>query len=76
MRRDYCEKDGYSVTYTDADVCFENTETAQALVVSNDGELLINNFDAQTTASLMAWYERIYKTIVSFRTLDRMGDAV
>lgn len=76
MRRDYCEKDGYSVTYTDADVCFENVNTAEALVISNDGAELINNFDEETTAYLIEWYHKIYKTILWFRTLDRMEAAV
>lgn len=75
MRRDYCEKDGFSITYTDRDVCFEEPATAQALVVANDGTLLINNFDAATTEFLIEWYHKIYRTIVSFRTMDRMEDA-
>lgn len=76
MRRDYCEKDGFSITYTDTDVCFEKITTAEALVISNDGKLLINNFDEETTEQLLCWYNKIYKTIVSFRTLDRIEEAV
>ena len=72
MRRDYCEKDHIKVTYTDDDVCFENVETAEALVVGNDGSILINNFDQETTARLLDWYQHIYGTIVRFRSLDRL----
>lgn len=75
-RREYCEKDGYYITYTDRDVCFENTSTAEALLIDNSGAALINDFGAETTALLMEWYQRIYKTIVSFRTLDRLEGAV
>lgn len=75
-RREYCTKDGYYITYTDKDVCFENTSTAEAILIDNSGTPLINDFDAKTAEFLMEWYKRIYKTIVSFRTFDRMGDAV
>lgn len=76
MRRDYCEKDGFSITYTDDDVCFEKMDSAEALVIANDGELLINNFDEKTLSHLIDWYHQIYKTIVMFRSYDRMEDAV
>jgi len=74
--REYCTKDGYYISYTDKDVCFENTSTVETLLLDNTGTPLINNFDADTTAFLAEWYHRIYKTIVSFRTFDRMEDAV
>lgn len=76
MRHDYCEKDGYSVTYTDKDVCFENMSTAEALVVGNDGKVLLNNFDEKTLQYLMKWYHQIYRTILSFRSQDRLEEAV
>lgn len=75
-RREYCEKDGFYITYTDRDVCFEKISTAEALLIDNSGTPLINDFDAETTAFLMEWYRRIYKTVVSFRTFDRLEGVV
>lgn len=72
MRRDYCEKDGISVTYNDDNVAFEDVNTAEALVVANDGTVLINNFDASKTKRLLAWYDKIRGTISYFRSLDRL----
>ncbi len=72
MRHDYCEKDGISITYNDENVAFEDLKTAETLVISNDGGILLNNFDATRTASLMSWYGRIKDTIAYFRSLDRL----
>ena len=72
MRRDYCEKDGISVTYSDDNVAFEDVQTAEALVVANDGSILINNFDATKTSELLAWFDRIKETIAYFRSIDRL----
>lgn len=59
MRNDHCEKDGISVTYTEKDVCFEDTKTAQALLILNDGTIAINNFDEERTLFLLNWYKKI-----------------
>lgn len=72
MREDYCEKDGISVTYNDDNVAFEDVKTADALLVANDGHIILNNFDEDMTDKLMAWYKKIYHSIIYFRTLDRM----
>ncbi len=71
MRHDYCEKDGIYIKCTDNDVCFEDVNTAETVLVLNDGMLAINNFDKKRTETIMKIYWKIYKTIVYFRTLDR-----
>lgn len=76
MRHEYYVKDGYSVTYSDKNVCFENTETAEAICIENDGSISINNFDKKTTEFLMAWYRKIYPTVVTFRTWDMLEETV
>ena len=72
MRKDYCEKDGISITYSDDNVCFEDVNTAEAIVFSNDGTVPINNFDEARTQAFKDWYDRIYPTILYFRSLDRL----
>ena len=72
MRNEYCEKDGISVTYSAENVGFEDVETTEALLVDNNGRILLNNFDEEKTTKLMAWYHRIYRSILYFRSLDRM----
>ena len=77
MRREYCEKNGYFITYTDDDVAFEDIATAESILISNDGIVLHNNFeeDAERTAYLLGEFERIYQTVSLFRSLDSAEDA-
>ena len=44
MRKEFCEKDGILITYTDNDVCFEDTKTAESILLSNDGTIIHSNF--------------------------------
>jgi len=76
MRQEYCVKNEISITYNDDNVSFENLETAEAIVIANDREILINNFDKDQTEYFMNWYSRIYDTIVYFRSLDRLEEIV
>ena len=78
MRREYCEKNGIIITYTDTDVAFEERDTAKAILISNDGIILHNNFgdEPEKTNYFLEDYRRIYPTICFFRSLDQMGDAV
>ena len=78
MRHEYCEKNGIIITYSDTDVAFEERETAMAILISNDGTILHNNFagDAEKTERFLEEFHRIYATVCYFRSLDQMGDAV
>ncbi len=76
MRKEYCEKDGISITYTDKDVCFEDVRTAEAVIFNNDGSIKHNDFyaDVVKTQQFQTWFNRVYKNIVIFRSLDTMED--
>ena len=78
MRHEYCEKNGILITYSDQDVAFEEMETAKAILISNDGRILHNNFldDKEKTHYFLEDFQRIYPTICYFRSLEQMGDAV
>ena len=78
MRHEYCEKNGIMITYSDSDVAFEERETALAILISNDGSILHNNFadDPEKTQRFLEDFRRIYSTVCYFRSLDQMGDAV
>ena len=78
MRHEYCEKNGIIITYSDPDVAFEERATALAILISNDGTILHNNFadDSDKTKRFLEDFHRIYLTACYFRSLDQMGDAV
>ncbi|MEE0954273.1 MAG: hypothetical protein U0L49_00490 [Eubacterium sp.] len=78
MRHEYCEKNGIIITYSDNDIAFEERDTAQAILISNEGKIIDNNFadDPKKTQKFLDDFHRIYPTVCYFRSLDQMGDAV
>ena len=78
MRREYCEKNGIMITYTDNDVAFEERESAKSILISNDGTILHSNFreEPEKEQYFIADFHRIYSTVCYFRSLEQMGDAV
>ena len=78
MRREYCEKNGIIITYSDKDVSFEERETAKSILVSNEGNILHSNFEDEPdkTQHFLEDFHKIYPTVCYFRSLDQMGDAV
>jgi len=46
------EKDGILITYTNDNVCFEDTKTAESILLSNDGQILHSNFDDKKISSI------------------------
>lgn len=78
MRREYCEKNGIIITYTDSNVSFEERDTAKAILISNEGKILHSNFEnePEKTRRFLDDFFRIYPTVCYFRSLDQMGDAV
>jgi len=73
MRKEYCEKDGISVTYTDKDVCFEDMRTAEAIIIANNGNIKHNDFFADETRTqyFLVWFGKIYTGIAKFWLLDK-----
>ena len=49
-RKEFCEKDGILITYTDNDVCFEDCKTAESILLSNDGTVI-----QQRSVRLILW---------------------
>ena len=45
MRKEFCEKDGILITYTENDICFEDCKTAESILLKNDGSIIHSNFD-------------------------------
>lgn len=73
MRHEYCKKNGIMITYTDPDVAFEDTNTAESILVANDGTIIHNNFDAdpQRTQKFLDDFRTIYPTICYLRPLGQ-----
>ena len=75
MRREFCEKDGILITYTDTDVCFEDCKTAEYILLKNNGEIIHSNFDDERNEYFRNYLKQIYPGITSFRTLDSLETA-
>ncbi len=75
MRKEFCEKDGIRITYTDNDVCFENMQTAESVLLKNDGEIVHSNFDEKENKHYQEYLKQIYSAITTYRTLDSVESA-
>jgi len=53
-RKVFCEKDGIIITHTDNDVCFEDSKTAEAILLTNRGEIIHSNFDVEKNEYFLA----------------------
>lgn len=74
-RKEFCEKDGILITYTDSDVCFEDCKTAESILLKNNGEIIHSNFDAQKNEYFQTYLKQIYPGITTFRNLDALETA-
>lgn len=72
MRKEFCEKGGILITYTDNDVSFENCKTAEAILINNDGSIKHSNFDEEKNKYYLEYFNKIHKAIVTFRNIDGM----
>ena len=75
MRKEFCEKDGILITYTDADICFENRTTAESILLKNDGSIIHSNFDSDKNEYYKNYLKTIYPAITTFRSLDSLETA-
>ena len=75
MRKEFCEKDGILITYTDTDVCFEDCKTAESILLKNNGEIIHSNFDDDRNEYFKKYLKQIYPGITSFRNLDSLETA-
>ena len=67
MRREFCEKDGIMITYTDSDVCFEDCKTAESILLKNNGEVIHSNFTKERDEYFKGYLKQIYSGITAFR---------
>ena len=74
-RKEFCEKDGILITYTEKDVCFEDCKTAESILLKNDGTIIHSNFDSKKNEYFQEYLKKIYPAITSFRSLDSLETA-
>ena len=74
-RKIFCEKDGILITYTDNDVCFEDSKTAEAILLTNRGAVIHSNFDGEKNEYFKNYLKQIYQSITAFRNLDTLESA-
>ena len=74
-RKEFCEKDGILITYSDKDVCFEDCKTAESVLLKNDGTIIHSNFDDEKNEYFQNYLKKIYPAITSFRNLDSLESA-
>ena len=75
MRKEFCEKDGILITYTENDICFEDCKTAEAILLKNDGSIIHSNFDDERNKYFQDYLKKIYPVITTFRSLDSLETA-
>lgn len=70
MRKEFCEKDGILITYTENDVCFEDCKSAEAVLLKNDGFIIHSNFGDERNVYFQEYLKKIYPEINALRNLD------
>lgn len=75
LRKEFCEKDGIYISYTDNDVCFEDLSTAESILLSNNGEIIHSNFDDEKNQYFKDYLKQIYPAITAFRNFDEVETA-
>ena len=74
-RKEFCEKDGILITYTDNDICFEDCMTAESVLLANDGTVIHSNFDAEKNGYFKAYLKQIYSAVAALRNMDALEHA-
>ena len=74
-RKEFCEKNGILITYSDKDVCFEDCKTAESILLKNDGSIIHSNFGNEKNEYFQNYLKKIYPAITSFRSLDSLETA-
>ena len=75
MRKEFCEKDGIYISYTNDDVCFEDITTAESILLKNNGEIIHSNFDEEKNRFFQNYLKQIYPAIIAYRNLDEVETA-
>ena len=75
MRKEFCEKDGIYISYTNDNVCFEDITTAESILLKNNGEIIHSNFDEEKNQFFQNYLKQIYPAIIAYRNLDEVETA-
>ena len=75
MRKEFCEKDGILITYTEDDICFEDCKTAESILMKNDGTIIHSNFNDEKNKYFQDYMKKVYPVITTFRSLDSLETA-
>ena len=75
MRKEFCEKDGILITYTEDDICFEDCKTAESILLKNDGSIIHSNFNDEKNKYFQDYLKKLYPVITTFRNLDSLETA-
>ena len=75
MRKEFCEKDGIYISYTNDDVCFEDITTAESILLKNNGEIIHSNFDEEKNQFFQNYLKQIYPAIIAYRNLYEVETA-
>lgn len=75
MRKEFCEKDGIYISYTNDDVCFEDITTTESILLKNNGEIIHSNFDEEKNQFFQNYIKKIYPAIIAYRNLDEVETA-
>lgn len=75
MRKEFCEKDGILITYTENDICFEYISTAESILLDNNGNIKHSNFTDEKNEYFKSYLKTIYPAITTYRILDSLETA-
>ena len=75
MRKEFCEKDGIYISYTNDDVCFEDITTVESILLKNNGEIIHSNFDEEKNQFFQNYLKQIYPAIIAYRNLYEVETA-
>lgn len=75
VRKEFCEKDGIYISYSNDDVCFEDIKTAESILLKNNGEIIHSNFDEKKNEYFQNYLKQIYPAIIAYRNLDEVETA-
>ena len=75
VRKEFYEKDGIYISYSNDDVCFEDIKTAESILLKNNGEIIHSNFDEKKNEYFQNYLKQIYPAIIAYRNLDEVETA-
>ena len=56
-------------------MCFEDSKTAAAILLTNGGEVIHSNFDGKKNEYFKNYLKQLYQSITAFRNLNALETA-